>query len=215
MRLRVNADEGSRRKRSRTKMIRSSLRFCVAALAFVPVAASAHVGVGDTHGFAHGFSHPFSGIDHVLAMVAVGLLAARLGGQALWLLSLSFVSVMALAGMAGMSGIELPFVEVGISVSVVVLGLAVAFQFSVPTLVATTLVGFFAIFHGHAHGVEMPDIVSGLSYGAGFVCATAVLHAIGIGLGRTIGKTGVYGRRIVQIAGSGMVITGVAILTLS
>jgi len=148
-------------------------------------------------------------------MVAVGLFAARLGGRALWLVPLTFVSVMALAGMAGMADVTLPFVEIGIGMSVVVLGLAIAFQFSIPTLVAMTCVGFFAIFHGHAHGVEMPETVSGLSYGAGFVCATALLHAIGAGLGLAIGKTDqVYSRRIVQIAGSGIVITGAVILTL-
>src|SRR5215468_6814271 len=118
------------------KMVRCAVRFCVAAFAFVPVAASAHVGVGDTHGFAHGFLHPLSGIDHPLAMVAVGLFAACLGGRALWLVPLSFVSVMALAGIAGSVGIKLPFVEIGIGMSIVALGLAVALQLSVPTLVA-------------------------------------------------------------------------------
>src|SRR5215467_1555972 len=117
-------------------MIRSALRFCAFAIAFLPVAASAHVGAGDTHGFVHGFSHPVSGIDHVLAMVAVGLLAAHLGGRALWLVPMTFVSVIGLAGVAGMAGVKLPFVEIGIGLSVVVLGLVVAFQLNVPTLVA-------------------------------------------------------------------------------
>jgi urease accessory protein len=123
-------------------MTRSTLRFCAAAMAFLPVAASAHVGAGDTHGFVHGLAHPLSGIDHVLAMVAVGLFAAHLGGRAMWLVPLTFVSVMALAGIAGMAGVKLPFVEVAIGMSVVVLGLAVAFQISVPTLAAMFLVGF-------------------------------------------------------------------------
>src|SRR5262245_4422633 len=208
MQLQLNADEGCRRSargvqratasedRSRTKMIRSFLGFCVAVLALVPVAASAHVGVGETHGFVHGFSHPFNGIDHILAMVAVGLFAAHLGGRALWLVPLTFVFVMALAGVAGMIGVRLPFAEIGIGMSVVVLGLAVAFQLNLPTLVAMALVGFFAIFHGHVHGAEMPETMSGVAYGAGFVCATALLHAIGVGLGLAIGKTGdVYGPR--------------------
>lgn len=197
-------------------MIRFILRFCATVIAFLPVAASAHVGIGDTHGFVHGFSHPLSGIDHVLAMVAVGLFAAHLGGRALWLVPLTFVSVMALAGISGMAGVKLPFVEIGIGMSVVVLGLAVAFQLSVPTLVATSLVGFFAIFHGHAHGTEMPESVSGLVYGVGFICATALLHAIGVSLGLAIGKAGqMYSRRIVQIGGGAMAIAGVAILILS
>ena len=109
----------------------------VLAAALAPVAASAHPGIaGHTHGFAYGFAHPFSGIDHVLAMVAVGLFAAHLGGRALWLVPLSFVSVMALAGVAGMSGAAVPFTEIGIALSVVALGLAVALQWNVPTVVA-------------------------------------------------------------------------------
>lgn len=194
-------------------MTRSTLRFCAAAMAFLPVAASAHVGAGDTHGFVHGLAHPLSGIDHVLAMVAVGLFAAHLGGRAMWLVPLTFVSVMALAGIAGMAGVKLPFVEVAIGMSVVVLGLAVAFQISVPTLAATFLVGFFAIFHGHAHGAEMPESVSGSAYGGGFICATALLHAIGVGLGLAIGTVSpMYSRRIAQIGGGTIAIAGVAIL---
>src|ERR1700752_4234255 len=103
-------------------MIRAIARCCAAAAAFVPLVASAHVGAGSTHGFFAGFAHPLTGVDHVLAMIAVGLFAARLGGRALWLVPSTFVSVMALAGVAGMQGIELPFVEIGIGLSVVVLG---------------------------------------------------------------------------------------------
>jgi len=194
-------------------MIRSALRFCAFAIAFLPVAASAHVGAGDTHGFVHGFSHPLSGVDHVLAMVAVGLFAAHLGGRALWLVPSTFVSVMALAGIAGTAGVELPFVEIGIGMSVVVLGLVVAFQLNVSTLVAMSLVGFFAIFHGHAHGAEMPESVFGLTYGVGFICATALLHVIGVALGLAVGKAGeAYSRPIVQIGGGAMAIVGLVIL---
>ena len=197
-------------------MIRSILRLSAVALTLLPVTASAHVGVGDTHGFMHGFSHPLSGIDHILAMVAVGLFAAQLGGRALWLMPLTFVSVMALAGVAGMGDVKLPLVEIGIGMSVVVLSLAVAFQLNVPTLVAMALVGFFAIFHGHAHGTEMPESASGLAYGVGFVCATALLHAIGVGLGLAIGQAGrSYSRRIAQVGGGAMAIAGIAMLTLS
>ena len=197
-------------------MIRSFLGFCVAVFALVPVAASAHVGVGETHGFVHGFSHPFNGIDHILAMVAVGLFAAHLGGRALWLVPLTFVFVMALAGIAGMAGFQLPFVEIGIGMSVIVFGLAVALQLRIPTLVAMGLVGFFAIFHGHAHGMEMPHGVSGLFYGVGFICATTLLHALGVGLGLAIGQTSqVCSRRIVQICGGVIAIAGASILTLS
>jgi urease accessory protein len=194
-------------------MIRTILRLCAVAVAFLPVAASAHVGAGDTHGFLHGFSHPLSGIDHTLAMVAVGLFAAQLGGRALWLVPLTFVSVMALAGIAGMAGVKLPFAEIGIGMSIAVLGLAIAFRLSVPTLVAMSVVGFFAIFHGHVHGTEMPESASGLAYGLGFLCATALLHTTGVGLGLTIAKANEnYSRKIVQIGGGAMAIAGITIL---
>ena len=197
-------------------MIRSILRLSAVALTLLPVTASAHVGVGDTHGFMHGFSHPLTGIDHILAMVAVGLFAAQLGGRALWLMPLTFVSVTALAGVAGMGDVKLPLVEIGIGMSVVVLSLAIAFQINVPTFVGMALVGFFAIFHGHAHGTEMPESASGLAYGVGFVCATALLHAIGVGLGLAIGQAGrSYSRRIAQVGGGAMAIAGIAMLTLS
>src|SRR5262245_22655719 len=126
-------------------------------LALLPTAASAHVGFGDTNGFVQGFMHPISGIDHLLAMVAVGLFAARLGGNAKWVVPLTFVLVMTLTGVLGMTGVSIPFVEIGIALSVIVLGLAVASQSGLPLTVAVALVGFFAIFHGHAHGAEMPE----------------------------------------------------------
>jgi len=185
----------------------------IAAFAMFPVAALAHVGVGDANGIVHGFSHPLSGIDHILTMVAVGVFAAHLGGRALWLVPLTFVTVMAIAGLVGMAGIGLPFVEIGIGLSVVVLGLVVAFQLNPPTVAAMALVGFFAIFHGHAHGAEMPETASGLAYGVGFVSATALLHAIGIGLGLAIGRIGKnYSQWVVQAGGGAMALAGVAIL---
>lgn len=187
--------------------------FAAAVLALIPAAASAHVGVGDTHGFTHGFAHPLGGIDHILAMVAVGAFAAHLGGRALWLVPLAFVGTMAVAGLMGMAGIRVPFVETGIGLSVVVLGLVVALQLNFPTVVAMSLVGFFAIFHGHAHGAEMPETMSGIAYGAGFMAATALLHMGGIGLALVIGKFGEErGKRLVQFAGGAMALTGLAIL---
>ncbi|WP_246673134.1 HupE/UreJ family protein [Mesorhizobium sp. B2-4-14] len=200
----------------RTAMNRAILGACAAAIVFVPVAASAHPGVvGLTHGFASGWTHPFSGMDHILAMIAVGLFAAHMGGRARWLVPLTFVFVMTLAGIVGMAGVKLPFAEIGIAMSVIVLGLAVAFQLSVPTLVATFLVGFFAIFHGHAHGTEMPESMSGLTYGLGFICATALLHATGVGLGIAIGRTGpATGRQLAQVAGAAISFAGIALLIL-
>ena len=176
-------------------------------------AAWAHVGIGDTNGFVHGFSHPLSGIDHILAMFAAGLFAAHLGGRALWLVPLTFVSVMVLAGIVGMTGAPLPYVEFGIGLSVVVFGLAIAFQLNPPAIAAIALVGFFAIFHGHAHGAEMPESTSGLEYGVGFICATVLLHAVGVSIGLAIGNAGqIYCRRIAQLGGGAITIAGVALL---
>jgi urease accessory protein len=185
----------------------------IAAAILLSGAAHAHVGVGDSHGFGHGFWHPLSGIDHILAMVAVGLFAAHLGGRALWLVPLSFVAMMIVGGGIGMSGTALPFVELGIGTSVVVLGVAVATRLDIATALAMALVGFFAIFHGHAHGAEMPEAVSGLEYGAGFIVATAALHATGVFLGLLMGRTSeIYSRCVLQAAGSAMAVAGVAIL---
>lgn len=176
--------------------------------------AFAHTGVGDTTGFVHGFIHPIAGLDHVLALVAVGLFAALLVGRALWLVPLSFVTMMAVGGALGMGGAALPLVELGIGLSVVALGVAIAFRLNMPVAVAMAFVGFFAIFHGHAHGAEMPDTASGLEYGVGFLLATALLHACGIGLGLSLGMlTERQGRRVAQIAGAATALAGLGILS--
>jgi urease accessory protein len=189
------------------------LALCLAAMTIAPP-AFAHTGVGDTTGFLHGFLHPIGGIDHVLAMVAVGLFAALLGGRALWLVPISFVTMMAMGGALGMAAVNLPFVEIGIGLSVVTLGAAVALRVSMPTAVAMGFVGFFAIFHGYAHGAEMPDTASGFSYGAGFVLATALLHACGIGLGLCLGTLAdIRVRRVTQVAGTAMAFAGIGILS--
>jgi urease accessory protein len=184
-----------------------------AALLSLTAAASAHTGLGNAHGFVHGFMHPVGGLDHVLAMVAVGLYAALLGGRALWLVPASFVGVMAIGGALGIAGINVPYVEIGIALSIVVLGLAVALRLGVPTLAAMALVGFFAIFHGHAHGAEMPQDASGYSYAAGFMLATALLHAAGVALGLIAARlTALGGSRLTRAAGGAMALAGVAIL---
>ena len=167
-------------------MHRLALRIAALSLVLTPTLAFAHPG-HDGVSLVNGFAHPLAGIDHIAAMVAVGLLAARIGGRALWLVPGSFVAAMALAGFAGMAGYGMPYVETGILLSVVVLGAIVALRVTMPVAAAMGLVAFFAMFHGYAHGVEMPETVSGLAYGAGFVVATALLHALGVGLGLTIG----------------------------
>lgn len=181
--------------------------------AVLVTSAEAHTGVGITHGFSHGFSHPLSGVDHILAMVAVGMFAARLGGRALWLVPSCFVAMMAVGGVLGVAGVNLPLVEIGIAVSVIVLGALVALQTSMPTSIAMGLVGFFALFHGHAHGAEMPTDAGGLNYALGFMLATALLHVVGIALGLGTARlaTG-YSRRIIQIGGAAMAAAGFGIL---
>jgi urease accessory protein len=185
-----------------------------AALALVPSIALAHPGLpGHTHDLATGFAHPLGGIDHVLAMVAVGLLAAQLGGRALLLVPASFVAVMSAAGLAGMSGVTLPMTEVGIAASIVVLGGAVALRLAMPVAAAMALVGFFAIFHGYAHGLETPETASGLLYGLGFVAATALLHGIGIAIGLVVGRfDSAFARNLVRVAGSVAAFAGVVML---
>ena len=184
-----------------------------AVLIALTTAAAAHPGHGDAGGFTHGFMHPLGGLDHVLAMVAVGLYAALLGGRALWLVPATFVAVMALGGAAGVAGYALPYAEIGIALSVVVFGLAVALRLGLPTLAAMAFAGVFALFHGHAHGVEMPQSLSGYEFAAGFLAATALLHGAGIAVGLGICKLSeLGGRRVAQAAGGAMAVAGVVLL---
>lgn len=148
-----------------------------------PLYAWAHVGSGEAGGFVTGLQHPISGLDHVIAMLAVGLWGAQLGNPALWLLPVVFPMMMAGGGCLGLLGIPLPGVEVGIAVSAIVLGLMVLAEARLKIYLAMVIVAFFAIFHGHAHGTELPAGQSGLLYSIGFVAATGCLHAVGIAIG--------------------------------
>ena len=198
----------SRRARQGYWQLRSSeLRLAAAGLvaAAWPLFAWAHEETGQAAGFLSGLSHPVSGLDHVLAMVAVGFWGAQLGAPALWALPVAFPMVMAVGGMLGLMGIPIPGVEIGIALSAVALG-AVVFREVKPALpVAAGLVGFFAIFHGHAHGTELPDGASGLYYSIGFVIATGLLHAAGIGFGMVHSRP--HGPAILRAAG-GLVMLG-------
>lgn len=182
--------------------------FPVAALLLVPTLAQAHPGHGAT-GFVQGFSHPLSGLDHLLAMLAVGLWSAQMGGRARWAVPATFVGVMALGGALGMAGLHLPMVQSGIAASVLVLGLLIAASARLSLAVAMPLVGLFALFHGHAHGTEMPASVSGFEFAAGFVLATAALHAAGIALG--MGMQRMASAPLVRFAGAAIAVAGVAI----
>ena len=171
--------------------------------------ALAHTGAGAVHGFGAGLMHPLFGIDHVLAMVAVGLWAGLTGGRARFAYPLAFVGMMVLAGLWGMSGSSLPGVEIGIAVSVVVLGLAIALRATPPLAAGAAACAIFAIFHGHAHGAELPQGASGLGYALGFVLATAALHGAGLGLA---GLLAARAPLLARVAGGGLALAGVAIL---
>jgi urease accessory protein len=189
----------------------SGLTFAAAALA--PAAAFAHPGHGDQSGFIHGFLHPLTGLDHMLAMVTVGILAYQIGGRALWLVPTTFLAVMAAGGLLGFAGVSFYFVEPGIAASVVVLGAIVALALKPPVPVAMALVALFAVFHGYAHGIEAP--AAGIaSYGAGFMAATALLHALGIAFGMLVGRIAEQRGQIgYRLAGSAVALTGLVILT--
>ena len=146
-------------------------------------AAAAHTEGGIAGGFAAGFTHPLFGWDHVVAMVAVGLWGAFLGMPAIYILPIVFPLVMVLGGVLGILGVPVPFVETGIAMSAIVLGLLVALAVRAPNWIAAVVVGVFAIFHGHAHGTELPGAANAVAYAAGFVTATGLLHLAGIGFG--------------------------------
>ncbi len=168
--------------------------------------AFAHVGHGATASFAAGLAHPLGGLDHVAVMIAVGLWAALKGGRALWMWPAAFVGVMLIGGGLGMAHVPVPFVEPGILASVVALGLLVALAFDCPLWLGAVIIGAFALFHGHAHGSEVGETVSGFEYMAGFALATAGLHLSGIGF--ALAMTRMQWRSAIRIAGAVCVFIG-------
>ncbi len=177
----------------------------------VPEIAAAHVeDPGFAGGFLTGFSHPLFGWDHVLAMVAVGLWGAFLGYPAIWLLPVVFPLIMAFGAVLGILGVPVPSVEAGIALSSVVLGLVIAAALRAPLWIAIVVVGGFAVFHGHAHGTELPNATSPISYSTGFVVATGLLHLCGIGFGFLAGWPA--GALAIRTAGAAIAVAGVAFL---
>jgi urease accessory protein len=172
--------------------------------------AFAHPGHLTASGFGGGIAHPLGGLDHVLAMVAVGLLASQVGGRALWALPTAFLSMMAVGFAVGFSGSSLPFVELGIALSAVAFGAAIALRRGLPLALAAGLVGVFAVFHGHAHGAEMPAEAAAVGYAAGFIGATALLHGVGLALG--FGLARMAAPRVLQAAGGGVALAGLVLL---
>jgi urease accessory protein len=169
--------------------------------------ATAHTGIGDLSGFVSGFTHPLLGIDHVIAMVAVGMWGAFLGPPAIWLLPVVFPLVMTFGGMLGIIGVPLPGVEVGIAFSAIVLGAMVALAATPPLWMAAIIVGVFAVFHGFAHGTELPSSSDPVHYALGFVTATGLLHLLGIGFGLLAAFA--PGRLVVRLSGAAIALAGV------
>lgn len=193
----------------RNSSINLKLGASLALFALTPILAQAHILPGESHSFANGFNHPLHGLDHILAMVAVGLWAAQLGGRALWLVPASFVGFMTFGGMLGMTHVHLPMVEVGILASVLLLGMLVTASARLPLVAAMAVTGLFAVFHGHAHGTEIPLAASGFTYATGFALATAALHACGIGFGVFAQKR--FPAPMLRFAGAGITLAGICL----
>jgi urease accessory protein len=175
-----------------------------------PLAAWAHVESGQAGGFLSGLSHPVSGLDHTLAMVAVGLWGAQLGMPALWVLPVAFPMMMAFGGTLGLMGMPLPGVEIGIAVSALLLGALVLARVRLPLIAALVVVACFAIFHGHAHGTELAPGQNAMLYSLGFVVATGLLHAAGVAIGLI--HRWPFGRLVLRAAGAVIAAGGVVFL---
>jgi urease accessory protein len=172
--------------------------------------AFAHVQAGEAAGFTTGLRHPWSGWDHILAMVAVGIWGAQLGAPAIWLLPVTFPMVMAFGGFLGLIGVHLPGVEFGIAASALLLGVMVCVEAKPRLIWAAVLVGIFGLYHGHAHGTELPPGQNGMLYSMGFVIATGCLHALGIALGLI--HPWPAGKWALRVAGGGIAIMGLCFL---
>ncbi|RMH15861.1 MAG: Ni/Fe hydrogenase [Gammaproteobacteria bacterium] len=194
------------------KTRRIALYFLILSIScwFFPATAWAHTSGGIVGGFLSGFKHPISGLDHVVAMVAVGLWGAVLEGSAMWLLPVIFPMVMAFGGALGVMGVPLPGIEIGIALSGIALGCMVAFTIKPPLWVAGVLVGAFAIFHGYAHGTELPSAANALTFSVGFVLSTGLLHLSGIALGLLYRRS--WGRYVVRVTGGVIVLIGCGFL---
>jgi len=178
---------------------------------FISNTALAHSGEGLAGGLMSGFMHPVAGLDHVTAMVAVGILGAFLGRPAIWILPVVFPLVMTFGGVLGLLGIPIPYIEAGIAVSSIVLGLMILFALKPPLWIAAIIVAAFAIFHGHAHGTELPKAANALAYSVGFVVSTGLLHLVGIGIGELIRWS--MGQIVARAIGGMIALAGVGFLT--
>ncbi|MER8440676.1 HupE/UreJ family protein [Mesorhizobium sp. M1312] len=191
----------------RRKFARIAFAAIVLATACGP--ASSHIAVGSVGSFGAGLAHPLSGLDHVTVIVAVGLWAALKGGRALWAWPVAFLSLMLTGGALGIAGVPVPFVDPVILASIVALGLLIAAAVDLPVAAGAIIIGFFALFHGHAHGTEIPETAGGFVYLAGFALATALLHGAGICLGLLPGQRF---RALVRLAGAATATAGLMMI---
>lgn len=198
-------DRRARRLRAGPEGIWAALALAIALMAVPSGGAFAHIIQGSAGGFGAGFEHPLTGPDHFLAMFAVGIWGAQMGGRAVWALPVTFPLIMAAGGLAGMSGLPLPHVELGIALSILALGSAIAFAWRPVDAIALVLIGVFAICHGYAHGVELPGAADPADFAAGFVIATGLIHLLGVGVGLGLGKpfSGRLARRLGAVIATG------------
>jgi urease accessory protein len=185
-----------------------SLFFCIAA--FACSAAQAHTDQASTGGLMAGYLHPLTGLDHFLAMVAVGIWGATLGAPLIWMLPVAFPLMMVMGGVLAIWGIPLPHVELGVTLSVLILGGAIALRWKAPTALAVGIVAVFGVLHGYAHGSELPGAASPSAYAAGFVISTGLLHLAGIALGFL--EKGAVGQRFLRLSGVAIALTGLWLL---
>lgn len=178
----------------------------VVAMVFGSGVVAAHPGHEQASSFMSGFMHPMGGMDHLLAMVAVGLWAASMAGRAVWAVPAAFVAMMLLGGGLAVSGVAVPFIEQGILLSVIVLGALVLGAKRLPVAVCAAIAGGFALFHGAAHGLEMPMDASGVQYAFGFALASTALHLVGVGFGQLMAR--LNGQLATRVSGSVIAVAG-------
>jgi len=190
--------------------MKKQLIVILAIMLTLPEIAYAHTIAGD-NGFLSGLNHPVFGLDHLLAMLSVGILSARIGGKSIWKIPAIFVAIMLLGGILSMNGIHIISVELGITLSIIVLGIAIASAKKLPNFIAMYLVGIFAIFHGHAHGTEMPHLAQPILYALGFIAGTAIIHIAGIIIALALQKLK-SGQQTLKLVGAGIAGVGFYLL---
>lgn len=188
----------------------SAVLFAILALLATSDIANAHIVGGEAVGFLSGLQHPVSGLDHIIAMVSVGLWGAQLGAPAIWLLPLTFPLIMAMGGFLGLIGLPMPGPEIAVAFSGIMLGAVVLMELRPPLFWAAALVGVFGLYHGYAHGTELPPGQNGLLYSLGFVIATGCLHLTGITIGLI--HRWAWGARVLQLMGGGVLVIGLCFL---